>query len=101
MTTTFEIVGTVRGAYWWPIGQEWEKPASYTFTRTHDTIRTSREAQTLREAVERLTDDGDSSSACHLTTDAVLIARRTGPTHTTERVFDLARFESVADYMTD
>jgi hypothetical protein len=97
--TTYAIVGTLQGAYWMPTGQAWIKPVEYGFTRTSDPVHTSREAETLREAVERVTDDGDSSSACHLLADSVLIARRAGRTHATERVFALASFASIAaDY---
>lgn len=100
-TTTYAIVGTLRGAYWMPTGQAWIKPVEYGFTRTSNPVHTSRKASTLREAVERVTDDGDSQSACRLLADSVLVARRVGRTHATERVFDLSSFASIADVLSE
>jgi hypothetical protein len=99
--TEYAIAGTLQGEYWWPARQPWVKPVEYRFTRTSDPVHRSREAEALREAVERITDDGDSSSACHLLADAVLVVRRHSRTHVTQRVFNLARFGSIAAYVRD
>lgn len=114
MTTQYTIVGTITGALWWPIGADAGKSVCTTFRRgprgfdpkirtDHDPLFHGNEADTLREAVESLMarEDGDFSSAAKFTADSYLVVRRTGRTHATERIFDLARFASIRGYITD
>lgn len=107
--TTYTIVGEIIGTYWWPIGQEWEKPVCETFTEAGDLDRLhdfhDERPQRLRTLLEAVTIDGDSSSGCRLSAESVLIVRRTrrsnGSTVTRERTIALVDMPSAKDYVAE
>jgi hypothetical protein len=100
-TVTYTIIGTLQGGLWWPIGEPAQKAASFAFERLEEPRLFDHAAHTLRSAVEQLMreEDGDFSDAPRLTADSVLVVTRHGRTHRTERIFPLAGFASIADYI--
>jgi hypothetical protein len=87
MNYTAKIYGTLRGTIWMP-ATTCEKPVEYTLESD----------DTLRDAVLRITNDGDFR-ACDLCADSFLRIKMHKGTHTITRDFDLSLFPSVADCM--
>jgi len=103
MQTTITVLGTLRGAFWWPIGEQWEKPVSQKFVRHRAAGAFEREADTLRDALLEITNDGDSSEGCRMMADSYveIVKSSDDGRRSRSRVFELSMFPSVADLMTD
>lgn len=92
MIADISIRGFIVGPIWWPAGEEYYKPLSYSIT--NEGARWS-EPGTLRQHVLAATNDGDFQNAT-LACAELVIERRTGNRRVI-RTFPLSRFPSVAD----
>jgi hypothetical protein len=99
--TTVTIVSELTGTYWWPAGEEWTKDVCETFARTPADVHTLDEVSTLREAVERICNDGDSQSAPLLDGSGYVEISRTSDDGRRTRIrrYTLDQFGSVSDYL--
>jgi len=97
--TTVQIVGTLAGSYWWPIGETWHKDLSETREyRPREQTQTYRTTTgSLRDLVVDLVCDGDSSSSCRFSADTVVIVTRFRGPRRISRTFPITMFPSVAD----
>ena len=89
------IRGDVIGEIWWPYGAKAFKPVGWS-------PRFSEDRFTLRDCLDSLmaSEGGDFSNAPKI--NGVLVLKRYGKgTRSTERIFDLSMFPSIADYVTD
>jgi hypothetical protein len=100
--TTLTIVSDLVGKFWWPMGEEWTKPVCETFVVNGADVHPLDHVSTLREAVERICSDGDSSSAPLLSREGFVEITRHSPSghRTMIRRFPLSIFGSVSDYLT-
>jgi hypothetical protein len=93
------IVGTLRGAFWWPIGEPWEKEV--TETRLHqrgERFQTYRSTTAdLRDLACDVTNDGDSSGPTTLSPDSIVVVTKMDGSRTRQRVFPVTMFPSIAD----
>lgn len=96
----YEIIGTLNGEFWWPIGFSWEKPLKYRFAfgRERFFALSAPVHETLREALDQAVNDGDSSSACRVSEGVLKVTRKTATGYRV-RFFDLSLFSSVSDYL--
>lgn len=102
-TVEIEIDAIVTGAFWWPIGEEWEKWARFNVTdysaRCIGGDRGER-GLSLRQAVDSfiMEHSGDSSSGCEIREGVLTVTRRKG-TRVRSRAFPLELFPSISDFM--
>lgn len=97
--TTVTIYATLRGTFWWPTGEEWTKPVDATFIVDRDPVHPMNHTSTIREAVDRICNDGDSQAAPLLSPDGIVEIARHNGLRTTIRRFPLTAFHSVEDYI--
>ena len=102
-TTKITIIGTMIGAYWWPIGEPWHKDIAetreYRPREQYQTYRTT--TGSLRDFILDLTNDGDSSAACLFDAETVVVVTRYRGPRKTARTFPITMFPSVADMVAD
>jgi len=98
-----EVRGELTGTFWWPTGEPWTKELGRTFAVTREPIHTEREISSLREAFERICNDGDSQSAPLVDPASDVIFRRVSFDGTRrlvrERFYLASDLRSVADYV--
>jgi len=96
--TTITVVGTLTGSFWWPIGEPWEKEIResrrYVARATSYAYRS--ETASLRDLILEITNDGDSSAACLLSSDTEIKITRT---HYTLEGSDYRRTRQVVRFM--
>jgi hypothetical protein len=101
--TELEIRGELHGSFWWPTGEQWTKDLAATFGRTRSDVHTLSQVSSLREAAERVTDDGDSQFAPRIDPASDVIVRRVRFDGTRrvirERYYLAADLPSIADYV--
>lgn len=104
MSVQIYITADVTGAFWWPIGEEWEKPFQVFDVTTHESRCTGGGRAdgrlTLRQAVDSFISEhaGDSSNGIVLR-DAVLTVTRVRSGRRVSRDFPLTMFPSVSDFL--
>lgn len=103
LRTEYEIVGTLQGGLWWPIGEPAQKNVRMHFVRPgtpHDPW--TGEAESLASMLSAVdSHEGGAFSDCaRMTADSLLIITRHGPNgRRRQRAYELARFPSVAGYV--
>lgn len=97
--TTVTVYGTLHGAFWWPIGEPWEKHVRET--RVHrpaaDSYTYRSETPDLRSLILEITNDGDSSEGCRLSADSVIVVSRRRGAREHKRTFPVTMFPSIVD----
>jgi len=100
MTSNIRIFADVTGAFWWPIGEPWEKTGVIFNVTQYQRrcINGGRGARgiTLREAMSGLEDDHIDDSSCGVTFAGELVVTRGAKT----RAFPLEMFPSISDMVT-
>lgn len=104
MRTEYTINGYVVGKIWMPATECW-KELNYTFVRSEEErAHPWQDARDdLRDAMLHVTNDGDFQSCrvCHGQLTVRKISETGARKIVTERIFDLAKFKSVADMVRD
>lgn len=93
MRGEFQIRGQVQGAIWWPVGAVCTKEFDVRFTREQRPFRVG--AETLRDALLHVTNDGDFQGA--VITYALLSVERTKGSRRVIRTVELSRTGDNAD----
>lgn len=102
--THIEIYADLIGAYWWPMGETWEKLGVEFDISAYERRCIGGDRNngglSLRQAVDSFVNEhsGDSSNGVEISDGILIVTRRNGSRSKT-RSFPLNMFPSIADYM--